>query len=113
MTRSRLPELDIRRIRNYCAGKVPSRLADRIRIEFDVRGKSVTIRECRPPWRAEVGSEWTRKKVAQLRYDETAGSWRLYASDRNGRWMKYPACPGRAAQLLDEIESDPTGIFWG
>lgn len=112
--RSLLPELDIERIRRYCAGRVPPQFADEIRIEIDVRGRAVTIRECRPPWKPEWGTEWTRAPVAQLRYDDAAGTWSLYSSDRNERWHAYPMRATRqVARLLNEIEADPTGIFWG
>lgn len=111
--RSALPELDLERIRRYCAGRVPPQFADEIRIEVDVRGRSVTVRECRPPWKPEW-VEWSRRPVAQLRYDEASGRWRLYAADRNGRWLSYPKPPSQqVARLLDEIEADPTAIFWG
>lgn len=76
------------------------------------RRRSVTIRECRPPWKPEW-VEWSRKPVAQLRYDGV-GSWRLYAADRNGRWLPYPtpAAP-QVARLLDKLGADPTVIFLG
>jgi hypothetical protein len=35
-------------------------------------------------------------------------------ADRNGRWHRYDdLLPGTVDQVLREIESDPTGIFWG
>lgn len=111
--RSVLPELDLERIRRYCAGRVPPQFADEIRIEVEVRGRSVTVRECRPPWKPEW-VEWSRRPVAQLRYDEASGKWRLFAADRKGHWLAYPRPPARQVErLLDEIEADPTAIFWG
>jgi len=111
--RSVLPELDLERIRRYCVGRVPPQVADEIRIEVDVRGRSATVRECRPPWKPQW-VEWSRKPVAQLRYDAATRSWRLYAANRNERWLPYPIPPTRyVAGLLDEIEADPTAIFWG
>ena len=39
----------------------------------------------------------------------------LYAADRNSRWFEYwDFDPSRDfADLLAEVEADPTGIFWG
>jgi hypothetical protein len=38
----------------------------------------------------------------------------LYWADRNSRWHRYHDIdPGTADQLLDEINEDPTSIFWG
>lgn len=44
-----IPDLDLRKIRKYAARVVPPDFQDQIRMEVDVRGKTVTIVECRPP----------------------------------------------------------------
>jgi hypothetical protein len=106
------PEADLARIRKYCHSRVPARLHDQVRIEATVRGGSVTIFDCRPPWHANL-TEWSKVRVAQLRYSASTHHWSLYWADRNGRWHRYDdLAPGGAAQVLREIESDPTGIFW-
>ncbi len=110
-----LPELDLARIRLYCQGRVPARLSDKIRIEVDVAGRSVTIVECRPPWTADLGPEWTRFPIARLRHVKAQGWWVLYWRDSNLRWHLYDLIDPspHVDQLLAEIEADPTGIFWG
>jgi DUF3024 family protein len=107
------PETDLAKIRKYCQTRVPARLRDQVRIEASVRGGSVTIVECRPPWQSNL-TEWSKVRVAQLRYSASTHEWNLYWADRNGRWHRYDDFPpGRVDQVLREIESDPTGIFWG
>jgi hypothetical protein len=66
-----------------------------------------------PPWRDDIGAEWSSTKVAQLRYD--GANWALYCSDSSGRWWRYDeAAPARdVAPLLAAIDEDVTGIFWG
>ena len=88
---------------------------DDYRIELTVRGASITIVERRPPWNPAYGSDWSSLKVAQLRYDERARCWRLYSHDSSDRWHPYEfARPATdVAALLDAIEEDRTGIFWG
>jgi hypothetical protein len=88
---------------------------DELRVEFDVRGKNVTIYECRPPWRPDFGPSWTRQPVAQLRYQPDDQKWRLYCADRNSRWHSYSRTQPttHVGELLTEIDKDPTGIFWG
>lgn len=110
-----LPELDLARIQRYCNGRVPARLRDQIRIELEVRGRSVTILECRPPWTPAIGPEWTRMPVARLRYLAGRSVWLLDWRDRNERWHLYDDIePSRHVEpLLAEIEKDPTSIFWG
>jgi hypothetical protein len=63
--------------------------------------------------RPEV-NEWSRVPVAQFRYDAEHNHWTLYCADRNSRWHRYDlVAPGTVEQLLEEIDHDPTGIFWG
>jgi hypothetical protein len=52
--------------------------------------------------------------MAQLRYSADTHQWHLYWADRNGRWHRYDdLAPGAVDQALNEIEADPTCIFWG
>jgi Protein of unknown function (DUF3024) len=99
----------------YCESRVPEDLRDQMRIECARRGKSITIVERRPPWNPDFGAEWSSVKVAQLRYEESAGAWTLHCSDSNGRWHRFDlAAQTKAVEpLLGMIEADPTGIFWG
>jgi hypothetical protein len=108
-----VPELDLVRIRRFCDSRVPAPLRHEARVEADVRGKSVTIFDCRPPWHPNL-TDWSRVRVAQLRYSPTSNLWSLYWADRNGRWHRYDDLdPGTVDDILDEINLDPTGIFWG
>lgn len=55
-----------------------------------------------------------RPETAQLRYDPASHDWTLYWADRNSCWHRYDDIdPGTADELLDEINQDPTCIFWG
>lgn len=109
-----VPELDLARIRTYCDAKVPAHLRDQARVEADTRGNSVTIFDCRPPWHPDV-TEWSRAPVAQLRYKAATKAWTLYRADRNSRWHPYEDLDAdqHVQALIDEIDEDPTGIFWG
>ena len=82
------PETDVARIRKYCLARVPASFRDQIRIEAAIRGSSVSIYECRPPWHPDL-TEWSKVRVAQLRYSANTHHWSLYWADRNGRWHRY------------------------
>ena len=111
--RQAVPELDVARIRAYCEGRAPARYRAEMRVEVTVRGKSVSIFDCRPPWHPSL-TGWSRVPVAQLRYDGGSELWTLYWADRNSRWHLYDLIePGSVVDLLAEIERDPTAIFWG
>jgi hypothetical protein len=106
-------DVAVARVRRFCAGRIPPEARDEVRLEVEARGQTVTILETRSPWGG--AGEWTRMKVAQLRYDPRRRIWTLFSSDRNGRWHRYAAAdPSEQLDpLLDAIATDPTGIFWG
>ncbi len=108
---STVPDLDVAKLRRFCDRRVPARLRHQIRLEVELRGKSVTLIECRP---APGGAHWSRLKVAQFRY-QGDGTWSLHWADRNNRWHKVEdvddALPMEV--LLEELEDDPSGVFWG
>jgi hypothetical protein len=53
--------------------------------------------------------------VAKFMYVGTRREWRLYCQHRDLKWHAYQALPVSSsfAKLLDEVDADPTGIFWG
>lgn len=108
-----VPGLDLARIRRYCTGRIPARVAHLVRLEVD--GRSVTILECRPPWSPDMGPAWTRFPIARLRLVASRTEWTLYWRDGNLRFHRYLRIdPNRdVGALLAEIEADPTAIFWG
>jgi len=111
----RMPDLDLARIRRYCEGRIPARIAHLVRLEVAIKGWSVTILERRPPWSPDVGPDWTRFPIARLRFTVSRGVWTLYWRDRNLAFHRYTRVSPSAdvAVLLAEIEADPTSIFWG
>ena len=112
---SGLPETDVARVQRWCRDRVPERVRDEVRVEVDIADRHLTIVECRPPWRADVGAEWIRFPIARLRYVKTTGVWSLFWRDRNLRFHAYDLAAPRASieELLAELDRDPTAIFWG
>ena len=113
-----IPEADVNRVRVWLAERMAEwrpDVHDQIRLELDVDARSVTVVECRPPWREDFGPEWSRQVVARLRYTATRGEWSLYWSDRNSKFHAFPGVrPVRdVRRLLKVIDEDRTGIFWG
>ena len=89
---------------------------DEYRIEVDLAPVSITIFECRPPWRPRAGDRsWTRLPIARLRYTQSKRMWTLYWRDRNLKFHRYDAAAPTQTidELLDEIDTDRTAIFWG
>ena len=96
-----------------CERRAPADLKDMVRVSHEVRGSRFTLFEERPPWRGE--GPWTKLAVAQFRYDHTSATWELYCRDRNERWHSYTEANATRSirELIDEVDEDPTGIFWG
>jgi hypothetical protein len=110
-----LPELDIARVQRWCAARVPERARHQVRVECQVAPRHITIVERRAPWHEDAGSEWTSFPIARIRYTAADKSWTLYWRDRNLRFHIYDRLvpSNRIDDLLSEIDSDPTCIFWG
>ncbi len=110
-----LPELDVARVERWCRARVPEQVRDQVRVEVDVADRHLTIVECRPPWRADLGTEWTRFPIARLRYTKGTRLWSLYWRDRNLRFHSYDRVPATTSveDLLAEVDRDPIAIFWG
>ncbi|MGW1451303.1 DUF3024 domain-containing protein [Micromonospora sp. NPDC002411] len=113
--RQGLPAADIADVRRWCDQRVPGRVRDQVRIECEEADRHLTIVECRAPWRVELGSEWTRVPVARLGHTRTTGTWTLYYRERTLRFRWYDLVPPttNVGELLDELDRDPTAIFWG
>lgn len=113
-----IPDTDLARVRRWIDERnsaLPENAREQIGFEIHVTDRSITVLECRPPWRDEVGPEWTRFPVARLRYAKTRNEWSLHWRDRNLRFHEYDLVrPTRHVdRLLAEIDRDPTAIFWG
>jgi len=112
-----IPELTRRRaerlLQQLIDRRVPPRVRNEIRMSVETRGNSVTLFEDRPVWR--MPGQWTHGKIAQFRYDPTSDRWTLYWSDRNGRWLRNPTTrpTTNIAALIQEVDKDPAGAFWG
>jgi len=107
--------MDVARVQRWCRARVPEHVRDEVRVEADVPERHLTIVECRPPWRADFGPEWTRFPIARLRYTKAMRLWSLYWRDRNLKFHEYDRVPASASveELLAEVDRDPTAIFWG
>lgn len=111
-------DADLERIQAWVDAKnesIPEHVRGQIRYEIETTNRAVTILECRPPWREDMGPEWTKLPVARLRYTQSWKEWSLYWSDQHGRFHEYDLIrPTRHVErLLTEIDRDPTAIFGG
>jgi len=97
----------------FCDARVPLMVRDKVVLQFRFEAQTVVLFEKRPHF-ARAG-EWTESPIARFRYVKSRKRWTLQYRDRNCRWHRYDPLPESESfdELLDEIDTDPTGIFWG
>jgi hypothetical protein len=97
----------------FCRTQVTESLRHEIRLTYRFRADSVTLIQQRPD--PTPPSHWIDILVARFNYNPNTRLWSLQCRDRNARWHAYPYTePSKDFQaLLDEVEADAAGIFWG
>ena len=97
----------------YCQKKFPVDIRDQLRLIYKFRGNTVTLFESRPAFAKP--DLWVEIPVAQFRYDHDKNIWSLYCADRNSKWHPDTVIEPEKDfnRLLDEIDRDPTGTYWG
>lgn len=114
MALSEIQHADVtRRLRAFCAARVPPHARNQVRLGFRIEGNAVSLFEERPSFRRPA--EWGESAVAKFRWVASRKVWQLFCRFRDGRWRGYePFLESPTfAKLLDEVAADPTGIFWG
>lgn len=113
-----LPETDVARVRRSVKARNDSlseRAQGQIVYELDVADRHVTVLECRPPWRADLGPEWTRFPIVRFHYTQARREWATSCRDRNLKFRRHtPMRPsGQIETLIAAVEADHSGVFWG
>ena len=112
-----LPADEVAEIAAFCAVASPTEYADLSRVEYEVAGSTVTLFEATRLDESRGGA-WLRTPLARLHHD-AEGLWTLHCFDPDSKEMRYDVWepdfvqPTTVAAILDEIEADPTEIFWG
>jgi hypothetical protein len=95
-----------------CERRSPAAFHQELRLSYSVKGHEVLILEGRPGWRDPSG--WFDMEIAKLRFVRSANEWRLYWKRASGKWWPYePASRKRLSSLVEHIERDEYGCFFG
>lgn len=111
-----LPELERQAVEaqltRFC-DRVPSEVRDRLKHGFRIDGMSVILFEERPAF--QNPGKWKITDVAKFKYVISRREWELYCQDRNLKWRRFKPhfIEQKFSKLLEEVERDRTGIFWG
>lgn len=113
-----LPEFMLRTVKKEMQrliGRVPEHVRNQVRNEFEMIGPKVTLFVCRPSWEhPEDPDKWSKTPIAQFRYDLDE-NWSLYWQRSNGKWLlcDWIKPQSNFEVLVDGVEKDPFGTFWG
>ena len=93
--------------------RVPIMVRDQLVLQYRVKRHDILLFEKRPHWRR--AGEWTESPVAKFRFNRRRGLWTLLWCDRNLECHIYDLLDSVAdlRGLVDEVDRDPSGIFWG
>jgi hypothetical protein len=110
-------EIELKRIEAVvgplCGRRSPAHAHHQVRTEYRVEDQGVLIVEVRVVW--DDPSRWMEHGVAKLKFNRKAGEWRLFWQRASLRWESYePLASSRdLAILVEEIDRDPNGCFFG
>jgi hypothetical protein len=93
---------------------MPAHAAAQLRYRFESDRNAITLLECRTVNPSDPDQGWFDVPFARLRFTRSQG-WQLYWSDRNSKFHVYDLVDSTddVTTLLDEIDDDPTSIFFG
>lgn len=97
----------------YCRTRIPSWLKDELRLKFTIAEDSATVFQERR--RCQGTCEWFRTPLAQFRYSESLNQWTLHHYETHQQWRLYlninPSLD--LNKLIQAVDDDPLGFFWG
>ena len=110
-------EIELKRIAGivepFCRRRSPAHARHQVRTEYRVEGHDVLIVEVRAVW--DDPTKWMEHGVAKLKFNRKAREWKLFWQRASLKWEAYePLAESRdLPTLVDEIDRDPHGCFFG
>ncbi len=106
-------QLATMQIEKYCENMVPAHAQHQVMSKYEFDKNTIILIESRVKWNDE--SVWIDIPIAKIKYEMKSMTWELYCVLSNEKWMRYDGLePQKDLQkCIDEIEADPTCIFWG
>ena len=86
---------------------------DQLIICYRVEDQDLYIYEVRPHWKNPAVK--TELMTAKIKYIKSKSIWKLYWQRQNMKWVPYEPMESskELSRLLEEIDKDPYGCFWG
>jgi hypothetical protein len=113
-----ISEFEIKRIEKYVGEFVANRrpepyLRDKLDIGFRISGQSFEIYEIRPQW--DDPDKKIEGPIAKATYVKSKKIWQLFWMRADLKWHSYKPFPTSKTleEILEVINQDPHGCFWG
>ena len=108
-----LPEIELIRVNKlftlFCDQRIPPEIRDKIKLLFNIIGNKVILIESRP-YHFD-NTTWTEMPIAQFEYSATTKMWNLFGYNRNDK--RLPVAKGSLDKMIEAVDKDKTGVFWG
>jgi hypothetical protein len=107
------PSSDVERVERFCLARVPTVRHHELRLDVIIEDGGIEIHEAKPVLLGASAS-WTTMPLARFAC-ETDGTYTLYSANSDGGWDFYLDLEAHQILdvLIDEVDQDPTGVFWG
>ena len=113
-----LSEFEIKRIEVIVDAFVEKRrpakeIRDQLDYSFKISDQSFEIFEMRPIW--DNPSKKIKNSIVKITYVKKTKLWKLYWKRADLKWHSYSPFPesGSLEEILDIVDQDHNGCFWG
>jgi hypothetical protein len=108
-------EVVTRKLDNFIDEKIPPHAREQVNLTYSFWKDSVILYELRKVPFPRGSESIVKHKVARMDFNKNTKGWTLFAYDRNEKSLWYPDLDNDVSfeAVLEEIDEDPTCIFWG
>ena len=113
-----ISEFEIKRMQklvgNFIEAKRPApHIRDKLDIGFKISDQSFEIYEIRPRW--DDPTKTIDGPVAKATYVKSKKIWKLFWMRADLKWHSYKPFPSSSSleKILEIVDQDPHGCFWG
>jgi hypothetical protein len=100
-------------LQKYCNNRIPLEMREKVILVYKIEGNSIILIEKRPHFK--IKNRIIESLIAKIKYINKTKEWELYYPNRKLGWSKYWNFKNkkRFSTIINEIDKDPTCIFWG
>jgi len=100
----------------FCDYRVPLEAREQVNLTYSFWHDSIILYEVRNvPFPSYDNPSTVHMKIARMDFNEETKGWTLWAYDKNEKPLPYLELERDVSleMVIEEIDNDPTCIFWG